>query len=166
MNTIEEIIRYQWWKIRCKIEGISNRLRFVFGKRDVMLLVHVFDQMAFEKSDASLMLYIGELDEALSLLSYGITKFYKRMPDSSIASIGYAPNKKTWYGWNHRAICGYKVGDVITPDSCIYESACDPEIIRSARLRSPSHPYMVLESLEDCKKAAELFAEEASKWTA
>jgi hypothetical protein len=28
-------------------------------------------------------------------------------------SIGYSSESKKWYGWSHRAICGFKIGDKI-----------------------------------------------------
>lgn len=30
-----------------------------------------------------------------------------------VCSVGYCAAKKTWYGWSHRAICGFKKGDRI-----------------------------------------------------
>ena len=36
----------------------------------------------------------------------------KRSPESSVQSFGKSTNGK-WYGWSHRAIHGYKVGDTV-----------------------------------------------------
>lgn len=57
--------------------------------------------------------YIGDAKTARLLCrKYGI-KPERRKPDSSVCSIGFSEKKGKWYGWSHRAIYGFKVGDVV-----------------------------------------------------
>jgi hypothetical protein len=59
-------------------------------------------------------LYLGEPKTAKLLVDkYGIKQFEKSEKDDSICSIGFNPDNKTWYGWSHRAIVGFKIGDKI-----------------------------------------------------
>ena len=34
-------------------------------------------------------------------------------PDHKVCSIGYSPKDGKWYGWSHRAICGFRVGSMV-----------------------------------------------------
>lgn len=53
--------------------------------------------------------YIGETRRAYHLVrKYGIKRFEKAKPDHNVCSIGFNPDTKTWYGWSHRAIKGFK----------------------------------------------------------
>lgn len=79
---------------------------------------------------------------------YGITEFEKKSSDSSVATIGYSPKDKKWYGWSHRAIYGFKVGDkIFEPD---YGDDKTP---------FNQHGSKEAKTLEDCKKAARAFAD-------
>lgn len=54
-------------------------------------------------------IYLGSSVWAYRLVKkYGIQKWYKRTKTSTIASIGYNPDTKKWYGWSHRAICAFR----------------------------------------------------------
>lgn len=35
------------------------------------------------------------------------------------SGLGYNPKTKTWYGWSHRAIAGFKVGTEVTKGSVL-----------------------------------------------
>jgi hypothetical protein len=58
--------------------------------------------------------YIGDPKIAKTLVNkYGIKNFYVSDPNNTVCSIGFNPDKKIWYGWSHRAICGFTIGDKI-----------------------------------------------------
>lgn len=42
-------------------------------------------------------------------------------PNDSVTSWGWSPNGKC-YGWSHRAVYGFKIGDLIKSDTCGNES--------------------------------------------
>jgi hypothetical protein len=52
---------------------------------------------------------------------FGITQFEFREPGLSIKTIGFSPSRRKWYGWSHRAVAGFGIGDTIPraqfPDS-------------------------------------------------
>ena len=43
----------------------------------------------------------------------GLRQIQKAHPSHCIASIGYNEKQKRWYGWSHRAICGFGNGHKI-----------------------------------------------------
>ena len=67
----------------------------------------------------------------------------------SVHSIGFSEREKRWYGWSHRAICGFGVGDrIFEPgygdDSTPYKS----------------HGEKPVKNMEDAKKSAMNFADD------
>lgn len=55
--------------------------------------------------------YIGGLKEAKFLCDeMGIIPEISK-PDHNVCSIGFSPKDNKWYGWSHRAIHGFKIGD-------------------------------------------------------
>ena len=87
--------------------------------------------------------YIGNLEMAKTLSKKGIAPQKKR-PDCNICTIGFSMKDNKWYGWSHRAIYGFKPGDVITKDDLGSETF---------------KPGYELKNLEDAKKAAIAFAD-------
>jgi len=57
--------------------------------------------------------YIGSPKNARYLFKRGINQIEKSKSDHSVCSIGFNPKDKKWYGWSHRAICGFGNGDRI-----------------------------------------------------
>ena len=43
----------------------------------------------------------------------GLRQVQKSDPSHCVCSIGYQPDEDKWYGWSHRAICGFGFGDRI-----------------------------------------------------
>ena len=65
----------------------------------------------YSKQDGS---YIGTPFDVFKFVTYfGIKDFYRSHPDNKVASIGFAPEKERWYGWSHRAIYSFGIGDKI-----------------------------------------------------
>ena len=71
-----------------------------------------------------------------------------RTNQSNVCSIGYCSRDGKWYGWSHRAIYGFKVGDTIKEGDC---TADGPLPIGFTAL-----------DIEDAKMMAEVFAESVS----
>ena len=62
--------------------------------------------------------YIGNPRTArLLVVKRGIAP-EKSKPDHCVCSIGFCEKEQKWYGWSHRAIYGYGVGDEVTEGSC------------------------------------------------
>ena len=56
-------------------------------------------------------------DEKAKLMLSGFEKIFLANP----ASIGWSEKEQKWYGWSHRAIYGFGVGEEMTRDCCGYE---------------------------------------------
>lgn len=64
-------------------------------------------------------LYIGNEDWAKLLDERGIVPEY-RTPDSQVCSIGFCEREKKWYGWSHRAMAGFGIGDTVKRGDCAF----------------------------------------------
>ncbi len=83
------IIKHEWWLI----EGTPKSER-------------IFVKSAYSAQDGS---FIGDTKDAHRFWKkYGIEKFCRAR--SGMASIGYNATTKTWFGWSHRAIAGFRKG--------------------------------------------------------
>lgn len=40
------------------------------------------------------------------------------LPGQAVNSFGKSKYDGKWYGWSHRAVAGFKVGDIVKPDTC------------------------------------------------
>lgn len=54
--------------------------------------------------------YIGNEKTAKMLAEKGISP-ERAQKDCNVCSIGYSEQNKKWYGWSHRAIQGFGIGD-------------------------------------------------------
>lgn len=63
--------------------------------------------------------YIGNPDYAQNLIDADIQPQLAD-PEHGVCSIGYCAKEFAWYGWSHRAMCGFKVGSQITRDHAGY----------------------------------------------
>ena len=58
--------------------------------------------------------YLGsEQDYKLLVEKRNLILIQKANPAHKTCSIGYSPKENKWYGWSHRAIYGFTVGDVV-----------------------------------------------------
>jgi len=72
----------------------------------------------------------------------------KSKPSHSNHSIGYSEKEQKWYGWSHRAIVGFGVGDKIF----------EPDFGEDDTLYI-KHGSKQIKNMEDAKEAAVAFAE-------
>ncbi|MBN2256690.1 MAG: hypothetical protein JW704_02550 [Anaerolineaceae bacterium] len=98
---------------------------------------------------------IEELMESMSALEkfkekHGIVS-QKRRSDSTVHSIGFSEKEQKWYGWSHRAIVGFGVGDKIF----------DPDFGDDNTL-FVKHGEKTIKSMKDAEVAARAFAEYVS----
>ena len=58
--------------------------------------------------------YIGtEQDYKFLVENKGLILIQKAEARNNTCSIGYNPEENKWYGWSHRAICGFTIGDTV-----------------------------------------------------
>lgn len=79
-----------------------------------------------------------------------ITKKYNLTNVSG--SVGFSEKEQKWYGWSHRGLCGFKIGDMIFDET--FEADDKAKFIE--RGDKP------VKTLDDAKKAAENFRDYVS----
>lgn len=107
--------------------------------------------------------YVGDLEFVNKLEKLGIILVQKAIPTDNAASIGFDPKNNRWYGWSHRAIFSYGLGDVVKPDSAPASSG----LIEEYRVQHPEEDYSLpvgykAETLNDAKRIAIAFAKAVS----
>ena len=92
-------------------------------------------------------LWLGNAKDARYLcIEIGLRMFEKRTPASCAASIAFQADEQKWYGWSHRAIYGFGIGDILKKGDSGQEGLEGYE----------------LATLEDAKDAALRFSESVS----
>jgi len=106
--------------------------------------------------------YVGDVMTLAMLADRGI-KPELAHPDHKTCSIGFSEKTQKWYGWSHRAICGFKIGDVVKEGDCCTSSGWTDEYLKEHPEANNSLPVgFKAETLEDCKKMAIAFAQSVS----
>jgi len=97
--------------------------------------------------------YIGDRDTVKMLISkYKIRHFEAHEGSTSrVVAMGYSPTAMRWYGWSHRAIAGFGIGDKIFQEN--FGDDKTPFI---------EHGEVTIETLEQAFQAAKAFAEYVS----
>ena len=75
--------------------------------------------------------WIGKSKWAYRLYNrYGVTHTEKIKENHSVCSIGFSEEEQKWYGWSHRAICGFEVGSTVKfGDSAFVASNMEERIL-------------------------------------
>lgn len=94
--------------------------------------------------------YIGEeKDGRYLVLDRGIVPEINR-PDHSVCSIGFCPKENKWYGWSHRAIFGFGIGDEFYhADTCFGGPGS-------------MQPKQIIQTMDEARQSACNFAEDVS----
>lgn len=125
-------------------------------------LKHIYLRVSAQsKQDGS---YIGDPEDAYRKITrYGITEFFKFGSDCNVASIGWSPSQQKWYGWSHRALYGFKIGDTVKEGDCCASSGYTDEYLADHPEENRALPVgFTAKSLDDCRRMAEAFAESVS----
>ena len=96
--------------------------------------------------------YVGDIKTALYLQKKGISDFEKVSQSWCICSIGFCEKEQKWYGWSHRAIFGFGIGDKLFD-----ENFTDKEDVLFSE-----HGDTTITTLEQAKQAAKNFSESVS----
>jgi hypothetical protein len=106
--------------------------------------------------------YVGNPQMAKVLADRGIIP-QKRNPDSNVCSIGFSKRTGKWYGWSHRAIYGFKPGDVVKKGDSTASSGWTKEYLEEHPEDDIALPVgFKAKNLDDAKRMAEAFAESVS----
>ncbi len=82
--------------------------------------------------------------------------------DNKVCSIGKSRMDGKWYGWSHRAICGFQIGDEVKEGDCCASSGWTEKYLENHPDDKPLPIGFVAETEEDCKKMAIAFASSVS----
>jgi len=105
--------------------------------------------------------YIGDLDTAGFLYGLGIEP--ECIPGNQVCSIGFSAEGQQWYGWSHRALCGFSVGDVVKKGDCTASSGWTKAYLKEHPEADRSLPIgFKAKTLDDCKRMAIAFADSVS----
>jgi hypothetical protein len=108
--------------------------------------------------------YIGTPREARKLWKkFGIEKFELADPTHKVVSIGFSPSQQKWYGWSHRAICCFGIGDTVKEGDCTNSSGFIESYLKEHPEEDKRLPIgFTAKTLEDAKRMAIAFAESVS----
>ncbi len=99
--------------------------------------------------------YIGEPRMARFLFKRGIRIVEKAFPSHNVCSIGFNAKQGKWYGWSHRAICGFGLGDRIFVSGW-------KKARKDGKTPFVKHGDRVIKQYADAKLAAKRFARSVS----
>ena len=103
--------------------------------------------------------YIGDEKTAIFLCEKKGIAPELRGPDSRTCSIGKSTDGK-WYGWSHRALYGFEIGDVAKEGDCVCSSGWTDEYLAEHPEEDLSVPVgFEAKTEDDCKRMAIAFAE-------
>ena len=96
--------------------------------------------------------WIGDYREARFLcVKKGLTSLQKSHPNHCCCSIGFNEKEQKWYGWSHRAICGFGIGDKIFTQR-----------FGNDKTKFVKHGKVTIKKLHQAKLAAKRFADYVS----
>ncbi len=102
--------------------------------------------------------YLGDSKTAYRLCAKRGIAPVKRSGDGNVCSIGYCEKEKKWYGWSHRAIYGFKIGDVVKEGDCCASSGWTDEYLKDHPDQYVLPVGFIAKTKEDTKKMAIAFA--------
>ena len=105
--------------------------------------------------------YIGNKKMAHFLYTKKGIKPEKISPSKNkVCSIGFCGKEQKWYGWSHRAICGFGVGDIVKEGDCTASSGWTKEYLKEHPDEDGSLPIgFQAKDLNDARRMAVAFAE-------
>lgn len=108
--------------------------------------------------------YIGNKRRAHFLCAKRGIKPEKISPSrNKVCSIGFCDAEQKWYGWSHRAIFGFGIGDIVKEGDCTASSGWTAEYLKEHPDEDGSLPVgFQAEDLSDARRMAVAFAESVS----
>lgn len=105
-------------------------------------------------------LYIGSPKDAEYLIDKKGIKPELAKPTNKVCSIGFCEKEQKWYGWSHRAIYGFGIGDIVSDGDCINSSGWTDDYLEEHPEEDLSLPIgFEAKTLEDAKRMAIAFAD-------
>ena len=109
--------------------------------------------------------YVGDEEMAAQLLERGILPELARL-EHHTCSVGFCAREQKWYGWSHRAIHGFAIGDIVEDGDCVATPRYDSESLEYLALHPEEDRSLpigfVAQTLDDARRMAVAFAESVS----
>jgi len=104
--------------------------------------------------------YVGSADEMLETL-IKLAIHPETFGGRAVCSIGFSTAEQKWYGWSHRAMCGFEIGDKIENDNHVCTSSGYTDDYLE---RHPEKDYRLpvgfeAKTMDDAKRMAMAFAD-------
>lgn len=108
--------------------------------------------------------YIGTPEDAwIYFKRFGLTQIQKADPEDNTCSIGFNEKEQKWYGWSHRAIAAFGIGDRVKEGDCTNSSGYTDEYLEEHPEADISLPVgFTTKTLEDARQMAIVFADSVS----
>lgn len=107
--------------------------------------------------------WIGDSKSAYHLCQIRGIAPEKAHPTHCVCSIGFCEKEQKWYGWSHRAMYGFGIGDIVKEGDCTALSGCTEDWLQDHPEGNLSLPVgFEAKTLEDCRRMAIAFAESVS----
>jgi len=107
--------------------------------------------------------YIGTPEAALRLFNRGIRKISTLDGSQKTCGIGFNDEEQKWYGWSHRAMHGFGVGDTVKEGDCCAIPGYDDEYLKEHPEKDFSLPVgFTARTLNDAKMMAIAYADSVS----
>lgn len=104
--------------------------------------------------------YIGDKRRAHFLCTKRSIKPEKVNASHNVCSIGFCEKEQKWYGWSHRAIFGFGIGDIVKEGDCTASSGWTAEYLKEHPDEDGSLPIgFQAKDLNDARRMAVAFAE-------
>jgi hypothetical protein len=158
---------------------VQIRWYFRHLMRDIKSGFNFFKTKRYFRGDLPILVMteIKHFDKPKMYISPDVIKLIKRFKldpktldspgedEMGTACIAFSPKNQKWYGWSHRAIYGFKIGDVVEQGDLTTTSGYTEEFEKSNPEIAFKHVLPVgfkAETLEDARKLAIAFAESVS----
>jgi len=154
------------WYFRHLIRDIKSAFKFFMTKRyfkNKMSILVMTEIKNFNKPEMYISPDIIRLIKRFKLDPETLDNYSD--DGKGTASIAFSPKSQKWYGWSHRAIYGFKIGDVVKQGDLTTTSGYTEEF-------ESEHPEIAFkhilpvgfkaETLDDCRKMAIAFSESVS----
>ena len=107
--------------------------------------------------------YVGNSRWAHRLIVKRGIKPEKSDSSDCVCSIGFCEKEQKWYGWSHRAIFGFGIGDIVKEGDCTAVSGWTEEYLAEHPEEDVSLPVgFKAKTLADARRMAVAFAESVS----
>lgn len=107
--------------------------------------------------------YIGDVKWANLLCDNKGIVPEKADPEHNVCSIGFCEKEQKWYGWSHRVIYGFGIGDVVEKGDSAATSGWTDDYLAEHPEEDKRVPVgFEAKTLDDAKRIAVAFAESVS----